>query len=214
MKNKKKLTILVSSTVHGIEELLDRVYTLLTNEDYEVWMSHKGTLPVFSKHSAYENCIQAVKKCDLFLGIITTNYGSGIQKNCKSITHNELLKAIEINKPRWLLSHDHVVYARKLLEDLGYKGKNGRKKLSLKNNASSLEDMRVLDMYEEAALKHKDANMANGNWVQKFGSNEDALLFTSAQFSRYLEVEEFIKENFSDIEKIRAITSIKKGGKS
>ncbi len=35
MKNKKKLTSLVSSTVHGIEELLDRVYTLLTNEDYE-----------------------------------------------------------------------------------------------------------------------------------------------------------------------------------
>ncbi|MCK5851632.1 DUF4062 domain-containing protein [bacterium] len=214
MKNKKKLTILVSSTVHGIEELLERVYTLLTNEDYEVWMSHKGTLPVFSKHSAYENCIQAVEKCDLFLGIITTNYGSGIQENGLSITHNELLKAIEINKPRWLLSHDHVVYARKLLEDLGYNGKNGRKKLSLKNSASSLEDMRVLDMYEEAALKHKDANVIKGNWVQKFISNMDALLFTSAQFSRYQEVEEFIKENFSNLEQIRAITSIKKGGKA
>jgi len=214
MKNEKKLTVLVSSTVHGIEELLDRVYTLLTNEGYEVWMSHKGTLPVFSNYTAYENCIQAVEKCDLFLGIITTNYGSGIQDNGKSITHNELLKAIEINKPRWLLSHDHVVYARKLLEDLGFKGKNGRKKLRLKKGASSLEDMRVLDMYEEAALKPKNANLTKGNWVQKFGSNEDALLFTSAQFSRYQEVEEFIKENFSNLEQIRAITSRKKGGKT
>jgi hypothetical protein len=41
-KAKPKLTILVSSTVYGIEELLDRVYTLLTRYGYDVWMSHKG----------------------------------------------------------------------------------------------------------------------------------------------------------------------------
>ena len=40
---RKKLTILVSSTVYGIEELLERVYTLLTGFGYEVWMSHAGT---------------------------------------------------------------------------------------------------------------------------------------------------------------------------
>jgi hypothetical protein len=45
---KRKLTVLVSSTVYGIEELLDRVYTLLTGYGYEVWMSHKGTVPVRS----------------------------------------------------------------------------------------------------------------------------------------------------------------------
>ena len=36
-------TILVSSTVYGLEELLDRIYTVLTAFGYEVWMSHKGT---------------------------------------------------------------------------------------------------------------------------------------------------------------------------
>jgi hypothetical protein len=60
-----------------IEELLDRVYTLLTSFGYEVWMSHKGSVPVFSNRTAFENCLQAVKNCDLFLGIITPNYGSG-----------------------------------------------------------------------------------------------------------------------------------------
>ena len=48
MQDNRKLTIMVSSTVYGIEELLDRIYTLLTAFGYEVWMSHKGTVPVFS----------------------------------------------------------------------------------------------------------------------------------------------------------------------
>lgn len=67
----KKLKIMVSSTVYGIEELLERIFTLLVSFGYEVWMSHKGTMPVFSNQSALENCLEAVKKCDLFLGIIS-----------------------------------------------------------------------------------------------------------------------------------------------
>ena len=74
---KRKLTVLVSSTVYGIEELLDRVYTLLTSYGYEVWMSHKGTVPVRSDRTAFENCLAAVDECNLFLGIITPYYGSG-----------------------------------------------------------------------------------------------------------------------------------------
>ncbi len=211
MKVNKKLVVLVSSTVYGIEELLDRIYGLLTKFGYEVWMSHKGTMPVFSSHSAFENCIQAVEKSDLFLGIITTSYGSGIEENGLSITHNELLKAIELKKPRWLLSHDHIVYARKLLEDLGFKGKEGRKDLILKNRASSLGDLRILQMYEDATLKNITAPDAKGNWVQKFSSDVDALLFATSQFSRYQEVEEFLKENFSDPESMKRL-SLNPGG--
>lgn len=44
---KTKQTVMVSSSVYGIEELLDRIYTLLTSFGYEVWMSHKGTVPYF-----------------------------------------------------------------------------------------------------------------------------------------------------------------------
>ena len=205
MKVNKKLVVLVSSTVYGIEELLDRIYGLLTKFGYEVWMSHKGTMPVFSSHSAFENCIRAVEKSDLFLGIITTSYGSGIEDNGLSITHNELLKAIELKKPRWLLSHDHIVYARKLLEDLGFKGKEGRKDLKLKYRASSLGDLRVLQMYEDATLKNITAPDAKGDWVQKFSSDVDALLFATSQFSRYQEVEEFLKENFSDPESMKRL---------
>lgn len=204
--NTKKRTIMVSSTVYGIEELLDRIYTLLIGFGYDVWMSHKGTLPVNSGHAAFENCLKAVERCDLFLGIITTSYGSGQDPDdpkSLSITHQEILKAIELNKPRWLLAHDHVVFARTLLNSLGFKGKNGRSKLKLKKN-QVFTDLRILDLYEEATIDHESPDTVplaerRGNWVQKFRSPEEGAIFITAQFSRYQEVENFIRENFENL---------------
>jgi len=188
---------MVSSTVYGIEELLDRIYTLLTAFGYDVWMSHKGTVPVYSNRSAFENCIAAVNDCDLFLGLITPHYGSGRDGDGESITHQELKRAIVLNKPRWLLVHDHVVFTRSLLGHLGYEGEAGRGRLSLKKN-QILDDLRVIDMYEEAILSERHLRDRQGNWVQKFGSDDDAALFATAQFSRYQEVEAFVQENFQD----------------
>ncbi|MBP2133581.1 hypothetical protein J2128_001535 [Methanomicrobium sp. W14] len=197
MENKKKLTIFVSSTVYGFEELLDKTYTLLTKYGYEVWMSHKGTVPVFSDRSAFENCINAVVNCDLFLGLITPFYGSGRNGEEISITHQELKKAIELNKPRWLLVHDHVVFAKSLLKYLGYDTKLSRKKLSLGKNRI-FDDLRVIDMYEEALISQKPLSKRSGNWVQKYYSDDDVIIFANAQFFRYQEVEAFVKENFED----------------
>ena len=195
----KKPVIFVSSTVYGIEELLERVYTLLTAFGYEVWMSHKGTVPVLSKLTAFENCIRGVENCDLFLGIITTNYGSGINKETNtSITHEEMKKALELKKPRWLLTHDHVIFARKLLNDIEFDPPEKRKELKLKPKSNSISDFRIIDMYEEAIQSEKPLRDRQGNWVQKYETDEDALLFVSAQFSRFQEVESFIKENLSD----------------
>lgn len=175
-----------------------RVYTLLTAFGYDVWLSHKGTVPVFSNKSAFENCISAVEKCDLFLGLITPQYGSGIdEQDGISITHKELQIALELNKPRWILSHDHVVFARTFLENLGYKSSEDRKKLKLKKS-QVFGDLRVIDMYEEAVLSQKPLRERQGNWVQKYKSDEDTLLFTSAQFSRFQEVEAFLNENLSN----------------
>jgi hypothetical protein len=201
----KKLVILVSSTVYGIEELLDRVFTILTAFGYEVWMSHKGTLPTRSDKTAFENCLQAVDDCDLFLGIITPRYGSGVDRERDeiSITHQELRKAIDLEKPRWLLVHSEVVFARRLLRDLGYDSPEKRSQLSLKDDASSLTDLRVVELYEEALRNREPLSARDGNWVQKFSEDEDALLFAAAQFSRFQEVERFIHENLIDPERVR-----------
>lgn len=198
MSKEKKLTVMVSSTVYGIEELLDRIYTLLTGFGYEVWMSHKGTVQTYSNRTAFENCLDAVEKCDLFLAIITPQYGSGQDKDHSSdlsITHQEILKAIALEKPHWLLAHEHVVYAWSLLKNLGFEGKDGRKNLTLKKTPI-LDDLRVLDMYEAAIVDGVPLADRKGNWVQKFASIEDGSRFAAAQFSRYQEVEEFIRDNF------------------
>jgi hypothetical protein len=195
---KPKLTIMVSSTVYGIEELLDRVYTLLTAFGYDVWMSHAGTVQTYSNRPAFKNCLEAVEKCDLFLGIITPQYGSGQDKDHPddpSITHQEIQKAIALNKPRWLLAHDHVVFTWSLLKNLGFSDKEERKKLKLKKSPM-LDDLRVLDVYEEGIVDGVPLAERDGNWVQKFTSTEDGSRFVAAQFFRYQEVEAFIKENF------------------
>lgn len=200
---KMRPTILVSSTVYGIEELLDRIYTILTAFDYEVWMSHKGTLPVRSDHTAFDNCLQAVEQCDLFLGIITPLYGSGKDGGDLSIVHQEINRAIELNKPRWLLAHEQVIFARRLLRDLGRGSPEKRGKLKLRKGASAISDLRVIDMYEEAIRHTEPMPERNGNWVQAFNTDEDALLFASAQFSRFQEIEEFIKENLANSDEVQ-----------
>ena len=197
-----RLTLMVSSTVYGVEELLEKIYATLTAFGYDVWMSHKGTLPVSSTRTAFENCLHGVEQCDLFLSLITPQYGSGVAgKGEMSITHQELLKAIALNKPRWILAHDHVVFARSMLNGLGHDTAAARSALALKKN-KVIDDLRVIDMYE-AAIRH-DVQMPDrkGNWVQKFVNPDDALLYASAQFFRYQEAESFVAEHLHDSRQI------------
>lgn len=106
-----------------------------------------------------------------------------------------------------------MVFARLLLNDLDYKGRAGRKKLKLKQGANSIGDLRVIDMYEDA-IRHEEKNLAarKGNWVQKFETDEEAQRFVTAQFSRFQEVEEFIKENLSIPAVVQAKVTQHKGG--
>ncbi len=220
---KAPLTIMVSSTVYGIEELLDQIYAVLSGFGYEVWMSHKGTVPVYPDQTALESCLHAVEQCDLFLSIITPRYGSGVVKDDPSITHQELLKAIELKKPRWILAHDRVVFSRILLRKLGASNPTERlalfAKLGFNDPASMkklrkaeeliLDDFRVIDMYEAALRfelqKYQDRK---GNWVQKFDQSEDVMLFATSQFSRYREVEQFLRDHFNDLDAVAAKASV------
>lgn len=197
----KKPIIMVSSTVYGIEEMLDDIYEQLSSYGYEVWMSHKGTMPLRSNKTAFENCIWAVENCDLFLGIITTSYGSGLDSNnpdAISITHQEALEAIKSNKPRWFLAHEHVLFARTLLTNLGYQGKSERRKLTLRRNPI-FSDLRIINLYEDATIDQEPPNAValaerKGNWVQKYRTPEEVLLFIKAQFSNYHEIKQFIEK--------------------
>ena len=224
-KSKSPMTIMVSSTVYGIEEHLDQVYALLGGFGYEVWMSHKGTVPIYPNQTALESCLTAVSKCSLFLSIITPRYGSGVLDGELSITHQELLKAIELRRPRWVLAHSNVVFARSLFRKLGAKNQKQREELlgklgfsdtaALKKLRQSeelvLDDFRTIDMYE-AAIRHdlKTYQDRTGNWVQKYEAIPDVNLFAKSQFSRYRQVEAFLNEQFLNQDAVRVGTSTEK----
>lgn len=189
-------TIMVSSTVYGVEELLERIYAVLTGFGYEVWSSHMGTMPTTSTLNAFDNCIQAVRNCDIFLGLITPRYGSGLAPGEISITHKELITAIELNKPRWLLAHHNVVFARSLLRQLGHGTAEARAELAFKES-NVIDDLRVVDMYDAAIRNEIIFRERTGNWVQKFVSEEDALRYATAQFYRFQEVESLLQEHLA-----------------
>ena len=132
-------------------------------------------------------------------------YGSGVPAGDVSITHQELNAAIRLNKPRWLLAHDHVVFARTLLLQLGHKTTEQRaslisdeKILRAFSHSRVIDDLRVIDMYEAAIRNGLDLADRQGNWVQKFSADEDALRYATAQFYRFQEVERLLEEHLSN----------------
>ncbi|MBI3267865.1 MAG: DUF4062 domain-containing protein [Planctomycetes bacterium] len=176
--------------MHGYEDLLESIHALLGGFGYDVLMSYKGTVPVDPALSAMTSCLQAVADCDLFLGLILPRYGSGLEAaDGLSITHREAQRAIELNKPRWFLVHEHVAIARQLLapsRDEAAKPHFRLKPGIAFGRTEILSDLRVLELYE-TAMRHDVPEVADrrGNWVQPFLREEDARLFATAQFRRH-----------------------------
>ena len=215
-KEKIRLKILVSSVVYGYEDLLESIYALLGTFGYDVAMSYKGTIPIDPDQSAMTCCLQAVDDCDLFLGLILPRYGSGKESpDGLSITHREALRAIEIDKPRWFLVHEHVAIARQLLEP--YRDETRKPEFRLKSGivfqkTPILSDLRVIELYE-AAMRHDISEVAErqGNWVQTYGPDDDARLFATAQFRRY---NELINKHLPRLADTKAVRTRVKGERS
>ena len=196
----EKPVIMVSSTVDGIEDLLEQVFSIL-NESYTVWMSYKGTIRVNSGKSNFDNCLDAVAKCDFFLGILTTSYGSGKDENGLSITHKEVRAAIKRDIPRWFLSHRDLEFAFDLVRNLGHSipadvaALNEKMKALRKNGRSPvIDDYNVLVMYSEVIQAKKDLIERRGNWAQPFFTDRDGQIFVTAQFLRHTQVVDEVKK--------------------
>ncbi len=175
--NKKKLKIMVSSTVYGSESDLDAIYNILDGFGYEVIMSKKGSVYVPIGYTSEEACLKAVEDCDLFLGILFPRYGSGI-------THKEFLKAEELDKPRCFIAHRYVPFARELLNQFMF-DKNGKRKLSFKIKPTSvLDSVKVIDMY----------NDIKSNWAQSFFKTDEIYTFINTQYKNIKQREKELEE--------------------
>ena len=187
---------MVSSTVYGMEDQLTQLFGLLQGYGYRVWMSHMGTVPLTPGKSALENCLLAVENCDIFLGIVRPQYGSGkTSSTADSFTHQELSKAIALGKPRFFIADKIVVTARRLLLDLGFQGSEGRADLKLRKGATLIDDLKVIDMYEEAIQDAVDVGERVDNWVQPYSNWDDILRYMEEQFDRYEAMTEFLKSS-------------------
>ncbi len=187
----RRQIIMVSSTVDGIEDLLEQIFAILSAE-FTVWMSYKGTVPVDSNKSNFENCLDAVRACNMFLGILTTSYGRGRDESQPSITHQEVREALKRDIPRWFLAHRDVEFAYDLVRNLGHKipgsipELNERmKKLHKAGRHPVIDNYRVLEMYAEVIQAKKRLSERCGNWAQPFATAADGRVFVVAQFLRY-----------------------------
>lgn len=180
------LTIMVSSTVYGSESDLDQIEAILKSYGYKVVMSKNGTVYVPIGVSNEEACLKAVEDCDLFLGVIFPRYGSGI-------THKEFSKAIELDKPRWFISHQYVEYTRQLMKQFMF-DTDGRRNSFEIQKTSVLDSVKVVDMYNEAIQNHLDSDKRRSHWAHPFFRTPETFEFLETQFrDRERRIEELKK---------------------
>ncbi len=186
---KKQLTIMVSSTVYGAQSDLEQIGAILKGYGYNVVMSMAGTVYVPIGVSNVEACLQAVEKCDLFLGIIFPRYGSGI-------THKEFSKAIELDIPRWFIAHHYVTFARDILKQYMFRGRRRNRQFTYKKT-DVMDRADVIHMYNEAIQNHIASDKRKSHWAQPFFKTTDIHEFLETQFGnmeqRIIELEEFKK---------------------
>ncbi len=189
---------MVSSSVYHFEDQLDQIGAILREYGYTVLMSHLGTIRVGPHQHNFAACRQAVEECDLFLGIIRGQYGSGrgaasgLGDEEVAITHAELRHAIQLDKPRLFLVEAGVDTARQLLRPLRSHltsdlfDKNQQivwtaAQNSFKHNPV-LDDLRVLDMYDEALQSSTPLPQRRDHWCQPYRSLTEIQRFLEAQF--------------------------------
>jgi hypothetical protein len=189
MPGNRKLKLMVASTIYHFENEIALICAVLSGFGYEVWNSRIGTIPQHPGRSNQRICVDAAKNCDVFLGFIRPFYGSG-KIGKRSITHEEFRAAIRRRKPRWFMAHRDVTFSRQLLKPYMFKRNGDRTKFKLKENPV-LDDLRVIDLYNDAIQNNVSAARRRGHWVQ--------------DFYQLLEVLFYIEKQFKDVGRIRRI---------
>ena len=187
LSKRNHIKVFVASTVHNFELQLDKIYELLDNYGYDVFMSHKGTLPLDSRESNLSNCLNAVNECDVFLGFIRPDYGSGVLDNkSKSIVHQEFETAYKRNIPRFVLSDYRVVFTRLLFRESFHIEDMTAKKIDFNEIPfanSKVMDTRCVRMYNDAIKdSEKPESKRTGNWVHEYKNLDEIRLHLDSQF--------------------------------
>jgi hypothetical protein len=183
MAKKKKIKIMVASTVYQNRDLLLQICGILNAYGYQVINSEYGTLHPPLGMNNTDACIAAVAECDIFFGIINPIYSTGI-------THLEFQRAIAIGKPRRFIAHSFVTFSRKLLAQYMYSdsAKTQRNDFEI-HSTSVMDSVKVIDMYNDAVQLKLEYEERKYHWVQEFFRPDEALRHVETLFRDIKRVE-------------------------
>lgn len=180
------IKVFLASTVYNFQTELNKIYELLDGFGYDVFNSHKGTFSIDSSESNLQNCIEGVNECDVFVGFIRPDYGSGVlEKGGKSITHIEFETAVSRKIPRFIMADHRVTFTRSLIrkaevDNLGTKIAVNSGNINF--NDKNIMDVRCVQLYEQMNQDKIPPLTRKGNWVQEYVSLEDIRLHLESQF--------------------------------
>ena len=183
MAKKKKINIMIASTVYQNRDLLLQICGILNTYGYHVINSEYGTLHPPLGMNNTDACIAAVEECDIFFGIINPMYSTGI-------THLEFRKAIAIGKPCRFIAHSFVTFTRKLLAQYMYtdEAKTQRNDFEIQPT-TVMDSVKVIDMYNDAVQINLAYEERKYHWVQEFFRPDEALRHVETLFRDIKRVE-------------------------
>lgn len=187
------IKIMVASTVYGFEDHISTICAELTTLKYDVLNSHIGTIKVHPRKSNLDNCLEAVRECDAFLGIIRPYYGTG-NIDQMNITFEEMKLAIRLDKPYWFLVHRDVTFMRQVMRKLYYL-RDGQKVFDVKVEKSAMFDSRTLEVYNHVIRHGTSVKTRTGNWAQEFYRLDEALRYIRTQYKDKSFLQDILKES-------------------
>jgi hypothetical protein len=199
-KKKGKTKMMLASTVYGFEDQLSKIIEELKQNEFKVLSSFYGSIRVNPKLSNLNNCIQAVRDTQWFLGLVRPYYGTG-NIDEKNITFEEIKTAIQQQKPRWFYIHRDVIFASRIFKFIEVNKvliKEGDKKtVSGENILHPNEhiDIETIELYN-CVTKDNETNLKlrNGNWAQEYFSFTEAEIYIDTQFSDYAFIDNLINK--------------------
>lgn len=205
-REERQYTVMISSSVYGFEDQLDRIAAIFRTLGYHVVMSKEGSLPVNPRLGNFANCLKAVEDCDLFFGIIRPSCGTGSSNN-KSITFQEFERARELQKPSWFVIDNKVKWYKDLIRcfrmkrnpktpheslnsfiaDFVKTAQDNRQKLPKVTDLFEPDESRTFD--PECLTMERFVNQlgvprdeVTNNWMQYYNNLTDIELYISTNF--------------------------------
>ena len=98
-----------------------------------------------------------------------------------------------LKKPRWFLVHRDVTFARQLLKPYRFEADGTRTGFTLKKNPV-LDDVRVIDLYDDVIQSGTPVGDRKGHWAQEFYRLPEALTYLNSQFKNAKKIRAICEE--------------------